>query len=90
MQKKMPGYPYVRCQVPPDVADVVGQVARAMDWNKPAVYMAMICYVSEHIGAVNFTLILRQMLSRLEAESDDPIMDPRLAAALDDEAAHAR
>jgi hypothetical protein len=68
MQKTIPGYPYVRCQVPPDVADVAAEVSRLMDWNKPAVYMAMLCYVADSIGAVRFVAYLNAMLEKLEAE----------------------
>jgi hypothetical protein len=68
MPKKIPGYTYVRCQIPPDVAAVYNDVARALDWNKPAVHMAALCYVAQSIGAENFTAIVKQLLARLEAE----------------------
>ncbi len=89
MPKVIPGYTYVRCQIPPDVAAVYNAVAGALDWNKPAVHMAALCYVAQSIGAENFTAIVRQLLARLEVEKAPPLSDPAQVAALEEEAQHA-
>ncbi len=68
MPKHIPGYAYVRCQVPPDVAAVYEAVAARLDWNKPAVYMAGLCLLANQDGAEVIYGKIRSLLDQMERD----------------------
>jgi hypothetical protein len=64
-------WPWVRCQIPPDAHRVAWQVAAALGWTVPAVYMACICYCLLEIEPASFISCLRESLAALDAKESD-------------------